>query len=113
SKIIRFDASPDDDLVLTFDSTVSRLSGLRDWHGHNGAGYENAAALCEALKNGSYKGEWVIPPLELLCGRDQFGRNIQPDSLFAYQDKEDLKDTFCRSSNSCMGNPTRYWSCTE
>jgi hypothetical protein len=51
---------------LNFANAVFAVSGLREWHGHNGAGFESDEAFYKAVRDGSYKGEWIIPPLDLL-----------------------------------------------
>jgi hypothetical protein len=74
-------------------------AGLRDWHGHDGGGYANAAALYKAIATGRYRGEWFIPPKDVL------------ESLYRNQDKGALQGTFTTASVS--GGAPWYWSCSE
>jgi hypothetical protein len=91
----------------SYADTVGTLSKLKDWHGYAGADYENDTALYAALENGSYDGKWVIPPLEVLSGRDANGNLVQQDHIRRYQDAGALKNTFSRGSSNF------YWSSTE
>ncbi len=94
-------------LRLTFSDAVRCVSDLRDWNGHNGGDFENDTAVYAALKDGSYKGEWFIPTLDLLIGQDLEREKIQTDSIYEHRNKGSLKGTLSQDSG-CW-----YWSCTE
>ena len=49
-----------------YNLTRERLARLKNWHGFDGTDYANAEQFQEALKNGSYKGGWIIPTMEML-----------------------------------------------
>jgi hypothetical protein len=99
--------------LLTFKDAAKRLTALGNWHGYNGGDFGNDTALYKALGNGSYHGEWFIPPRELLVGTDLNGNKVQDDNLYANQGKGDLKGTFTTARGSSSDYPDWYWSCTE
>lgn len=107
-KIFNVFAAPEDltdiferKILLTFNDAVVRVASLRDWHGHNGGNFENAAAVYDALKNGGYNGEWFIPTQEML-----------QDNLYKRQNEGSLKETFTTKDYG-SGYPVWYWSSTE
>ncbi len=86
------------------------MASLKDWHGFDGADFEDDRALYKALKDGSYDGTWFIPPLELLNGKTPDNEDIQPDHLYGRRDQGNLKDTFTTAADESFGS--WYWSCT-
>jgi hypothetical protein len=80
--------------LLDFHGTVRELSYRKNWHGRDGGFYKNDRALYDALKNGSYKGEWFIPPKELLDGKDTFGRERGVGNLYALRNTGSFKSAF-------------------
>lgn len=108
-------AAPEDlsSEALTYNATVEKLAGLEDWHGYDGSGYRNEDEMIAALKDQSYKGEWIIPPREALYGRraaagqirnsgEDKNNQVQPDNLRAHRDKKEFKGTYHESG--------AYWS---
>lgn len=97
--------------ILRYNDAVKCVSGIRNLMGHHGADYKNDTKLYVALKDGSYKGEWFIPTLDMIVGTDIDNKKIQADTLFAHKDKDAFKNTFtlARSSDGAYW----YWSCSE
>ena len=98
-------------LVSTYNESVEALKNKKDWHGHDGEHFDNSEAFKEALLNGTYRGGWVMPPKEILYGRDARGNEVQADNLYDHKDKGDLKGTFTDKRGS--GYAHWYWSSTE
>lgn len=101
--------------LLTFKAAAERLAGLKNWHGFDGGSYASDTALYEAIRNGSYKGEWVIPTSDILAGNDHTGNRVQEETLYAAQEKGDLAGTFLADGAGSDGfsiAPDWYWSCT-
>lgn len=109
------------ELLLTFNETVARVSSLKKWHGHDGAGYATDTELFDALKNGDYHGEWFIPTGEIMFGANDIdGMRGHPDNIFVHRNTGALKGTFDRAvHNAYSGYQERndfltyYWTCTE
>lgn len=98
----------------TYTDTVDRIAELKNWHGFDGGTYAHDRALYEALQNGSYKGEWVIPTLDLLCGLNTKGDQIvQPYNLYRHIETGAFKGTFKKQPVAGSGIADWYWSCTE
>jgi len=101
-KMFSLYAAPEDiGIRLTFKNAVRHVAGLQDWHGHDGFNHDvNGNASCapfyDALKDGSYNGEWFIPPLDAMQGN-------------LYQNKNAL--VAARDGGS--GSHRYWWSCTE
>ena len=94
---------------FTYDEAVKRIAGLKRWNGFDGANYANDDELYKALKDDSYNGGWIIPPYELLGGKN--GAETPPDTIYANKDKDALKDTF--KDKDTFGMARWYWSSTE
>lgn len=108
----------------TYADTVKAVSELKDWHNYDGENYPTDKELYQALKNDRYDGGWIIPPCELLTGREILkgrcasggihqGKIIQPDNLYDHQLKGAFNDP--RNKPAFRGYMDRhwYWSCTE
>lgn len=67
-KIFNIYAAPEDltQEKTSYDKSQATLATLKNWHGHDGANYGGAAQIINALSLGKYKGEWVIPPIEIV-----------------------------------------------
>jgi len=101
-------------LILTFNNAAKEVGKLRNRHGHDGLYLENDTALDEALKNGSYRGQWIIPPRELLHGKDVDGNSVAVENLLTNKDKGAFAGTFTLTDTSGSdGCPDWYWSLTE
>jgi len=106
--------------LLTFKNAAKEVGKKKGWHQHNGLivpdriinnGYE--AYLYEVLKKSdTYKGEWFIPPRDLLHGRDVDGNEVQSENnLYALKDTGDFSGTFTTTTGS--GTAHWYWSSSE
>jgi hypothetical protein len=96
--------------TFRYHEAVRCIAGLKNWHGSDGADYHSDKEILEALKNGSYDGGWIIPPLELLAGRRAKGgwtEEIKVDNLYGLRNKSTLKGKFA------AGDDDFYWSSTE
>jgi len=96
-----------------YDITVRILAKTKNFYGFDGAAYENDIEIYAALRDGSYKGEWIIPPRELLTGTAADGSPgiresviTHMDNLYSSQQKGSFKDTFTERG-------ARYCSSTE
>jgi len=87
--------------------TVQHLAKLRNWNGYNGASYENDTQLYEALRKGTYAGQWIIPTKEILHGRDMQDALTMPDNIHTH------KDSIFGDLLEQPGFIDSYWSCTE
>ena len=116
-------AAPEDlPELMNYMALVKYIAALKSWHGHDGANYESDKDIYKALKNGSYNGGWIIPPRELMGGRDpddckgaRLGREIiQPDNMFDHQDKGSFKNTFNTTVFADHPKyPEWYWSSSQ
>ena len=98
----------------TYTDTVTRVASLKDWHGFDGENYETAEEFYVALRNGKYGGGWVIPPSELIIGRNAGGSLVRADNLYVYKNTGALKDTFTTIAVPSLSFfPDWYWSSTE
>ncbi len=96
-------------LVATFQDSAKRMTGLRNWHGHDGADVANDMALYRGLADGSAIGRWFIPTRELLVGTDLDGNKVQNDNLAAHKDKLG-EITTSREGCGSYDYPNYYWS---
>lgn len=53
-------------LLLMFNDAVKAVAQIQSLCGHNGNYYQTKEVLLEALVQEKYKGEWFIPPLDIL-----------------------------------------------
>ena len=113
SKTFNIFAAPED-LPGTnrYIEVVEHIAGLENWHGHDGADCLTDIELREALKDGSYTGGWVVPPRELLTGRDASGNLVQADNLYAHRNKGALRGAFSKMIVNSSDYSDRYWSST-
>lgn len=100
-------------LFTTYGGTVKAVGKIIDLMGHAGAKYKNDTELYKALRDGSYKGEWFIPTLDILNGKDVGGSVVQNDHLFAYRHTGALAGTFTSVGNRISELAHWYWSCQE
>jgi hypothetical protein len=59
--------------------TLKLVNSLTNWHGYDGTGYSSDSVFYAALDTGSYSGNWVVPPIDIL--RDHFYSNKDKDAL--------------------------------
>jgi hypothetical protein len=108
-----FAAPTDLPQAMTYNDTIRHVAGLNFWHGHSGDNYANDTEIYAALKDGSYAGGWIIPPHDILHGKDSGGNDTAPDNIFAYKDKGALKGTFKMIATGDADYSNRYWSSTK
>jgi len=122
ARVFNVYAAPEDlaEKPFTYEKTVKKIAKLKNWHGHNGLsfcsglGYDDWTAIEDFLRNGLYKGQWVIPPVELLDGINQFGNKAEADNLRDCHDKGAFKGTFNLCALISTVNYTNfYWSCSK
>jgi len=99
--------------VRSFAHTVRDVAALSNWHGYNGENYGCAREIYQALKDGSYEGGWIIPPAELLGGRNPNNHLPQYDNLYVYKNEGAFAGTFKTEAAVGPGMPHVYWSSTE
>jgi hypothetical protein len=99
-------------LVATFKDTTKRLTGLKNWHGHDGGDFANDAAIIQGLADGSAVGKWLIPTREILAGTDRNDAKVQDDNLIAHKDKLGAITT-SRKGCGDYEYPNYYVSSTE
>jgi hypothetical protein len=94
-----------------YDELLECLSALKGWEGFDGTNFANDTELLEALRNDSYNGGWIVPPIELLGGKNFEDTDVQPDSFVAHKDKGHLKALRWIYRDE---DPTNWYaSCTE
>jgi hypothetical protein len=94
--------------IRTFPSAAREINE-RQRLGHHGLLCLKESDLHSALIDKTYNGEWFIPPLGLLCGKDAEGRVVEQESLF----KNRLKGDFAFKMQNGQGvESAYYWSCT-
>lgn len=105
--------SSGDNLLMTFNDAVRHVAGLRNWHGHDGANFENAQAVMQAVRsNPGELGKWFIPTKEILHGKNAQGNKVQNDNLFDHRSKMPRGSEFVTTDNG-SDFAHWYWSCTE
>ena len=78
-----FKSKRDEKLIAPYDYTVGTVAAMKNLMGHKGADYKNDTELYDALRSGAYKGEWFIPPRDLVDGKDVDGNKVQNDNLYS------------------------------
>jgi hypothetical protein len=99
--------------ILSYSGALSRVAGLKNWHGHDGTRYTTDVAIFKALEEGSYEGGWFIPPRAMLMGQDHAERNTQADNLYAHQNKGSFKEAFNVARSVGTDRRNYYWSSTQ
>jgi hypothetical protein len=82
--------------TYTYKEAVARVAGLQSWKGHDGTHYKNAKKFYKALKDGSYKGGWIVPPGEIIV------------RVLHAKDAGALNDTFMKAAANHDSFPPRY-----
>ena len=121
SKVFNVFAAPQDlPETMKYVDAVKHIAKLKNWNGFDGTNYPTDKEIYAALKDGSYKGGWIIPTRELLAGTEPDGESgirkgkvIQPDNLFEHQNKGVFKGTFKTAAANGFDFPNWYWSSTE
>ena len=107
-----FKSKRDEKLIAPYYYTVGTVAAMKNLMGHKGADYKNDTELYDALRSGAYKGEWFIPPRDLVDGKDVDGNKVQNDDLYQHRKTGKFANTFARTANG-RGGSSSYWSCTE
>lgn len=115
SKAFNVFAAPRDlSRKLKYRDALAQVGKLRGWQGHDGENYDSDQDIYAALKDGSYKGGWVIPPRELLSGMAangprgrRIGHIAQPDNLYDHRNSGAFRETFQTEALPY------YWSSTR
>jgi len=99
-------------LLLTFNEAVDHVAALQDYYGHDGFNHDGSGltedeVLYEALKTGSYKGEWFIPPKDALKNNLYENHHIGALKGTLMPSKSRTINILIRNYLSCW-----YWSCT-
>lgn len=84
------------ELSLKFNEAAQHMTQLKGWHGHDGAHYSDDAAFHQALIDGNYKGEWIMPTWEMLSGEKFEWRS---ESLYNGGRKPELQAFFSERSS--------------
>ena len=100
--------------TMTFDNTVKFISMLKNWNGYDGSDYKNDTELFAALKDGSYKGGWIIPTSDILYGRDFEGRETTKGNIYKHQRVDGFAGSFAFSNINIKDDyPHIYLSLTK
>lgn len=97
----------------TYDKASDRVAGISHWQGHAGEGLHSAESIRAALREKTYKGGWIIPPRELLCGsaHGELSSVITNEShLIAVLDSAERGHAFRRRDDNY--DPAYYFSST-
>ncbi len=122
NKIFNVFAAPEDltdelerRTLFKYVEAVERVAALKNWHGFNGIKCAHDTAFYSALQDGSYHGEWVIPPCEVLSGRDAKGNRVEGSSVSECYDQGVFEGTFNLPLDTLVPNDFLmwYWSCSE
>ena len=99
-------------LLVQSNDGVRAVGEIKNLMGHNGAEYKNDTELYKALRNGTYNGEWFIPPRDLVNGTKAGGKKVQNDNLYQHRNTGKLAGTFVTDGASVL---THHWyrSATE
>ncbi len=98
--------------MLQYKQMVAAVAELKEWHGHDGLYCKSDVDLYKCLDDGTYAGQWVIPPKELLDGRNVEGGIVQLDNMFKNKNIGAFKDSFMQVAIDPLYSPDWYWSCT-
>ena len=98
--------------LFTYTKAVQEVAKLRWWAGHDGEYIENSRVLEVMIKSGAAIGKWVIPPHELVSGKDFNGERVVDGSLFALSKIKSQEANFSNVTPAeNMLHPNLYWSC--
>jgi hypothetical protein len=97
-----------------YNQTVEQVAGLEDYHGHCGMHCESAMHLYRVFDDDTYNGAGVIPPSEVLSGRNAHGNIVHADSLYRAKDKGMFATSSQFVTHPAAGSDaSTYFSCTE
>jgi hypothetical protein len=100
--------------IFEYREAVTRVQGLKGWHGFDGAPYSNDEEILEALGKDTYDGGWIIPPGELLHGLHVTGVTGWRDNLWKHHNEGAFKNKFrAKIGQKDSDHPDYYWSSTK
>jgi hypothetical protein len=79
---------------LSFKKAAAQVAKLRNFHGHDGADIKSEADLFEKLESKTYDGGWFVPTMELLSGREAWGRRSLAPNLYKLRKTGDFEGSF-------------------
>lgn len=100
-------------LVTTYNKAVAAVHTIINLMGFAGFKGNNDTDLYNALRDGSYAGEWFIPTKDILHGKDRDGNAVQNDHLFGNRNTGALAGTLTTVYSDDSVNAHQYWSCSE
>jgi hypothetical protein len=93
--------------------TVKYIAKLKNWHGCDGANIETMEDFLTLIRTKRYDGGWMVPPRDVMEGKDLFGRDTMADNLLRHKDKPGFgKFNLAISDGESMRTPDWYWTCT-
>lgn len=95
---------------FTFKEAAKELGRLKNWNGHDGIAFKNDDELFETFSGNKYKGQWFIPPGEILFGLDRKGRTTNENNMFRRKNIGAFKGTYPKAYYD--KNANSYWSST-
>lgn len=108
--------------LYTYEDAVRTVSKLQNWNGYDGTKFSDDLKFYKALKKGTYRGGWIIPPLSVLRGElgltksfyglrhvGGFQGNLE---RFPYDTVSIERPNFYWSSSTTKGWMWGYSSCT-
>lgn len=117
STIFNVYAAPEDlPELLPPSQTIEHLATLKDWHGYDGAPYQNEQDFIAALGDDKYDGGWIVPTLDMLRGRDDERQTTgNKDNLFAHKADGAFAGTYTLTPAVVNGRicPGSYLSSSE
>ncbi len=95
----------------TFIKTAEHIGQLPDgFKVNNPLNYQKA--LDAAFADDSIEGKLFIPSREILCGKDNAGKMVRAENLFALRNEGDFKNSFITNPGR-QASADWYWSSTE
>ncbi len=99
--------------LSTYTDTRTHIAILENWHGYKGRPYVDDMYLYEDLKDDLYHGEWIIPPMDLLYGRDPYTAFPELEhNLVKDQVTGAFNGSFAKSHYNTLSYAW-YWSSTK
>ncbi len=71
--------------LWNFYEAADELAKRKNWHGHDGVGYQSEQTIRNHLLAGQYQGQWFIPPLKILRGKNDQFQTAQGDNLYGHR----------------------------
>jgi hypothetical protein len=94
--------------LWNFNEASAELASRKRWAGFDGRSFSNHRELYKSLADGSYDGEWLIPPLEIVDSFRNEDMWKHGGSLYDVKNRGAFAGSF-----SVSGEMNWYWTCTE